>query len=195
MTIRKGEDWGEVVAAPAELVDVTSDAALAARLARGDHGPLRVRSGDLLATVGSPASGATVRRLPIDVLRVEADGTTWRAVAHVVARRSWWRGPVLAVMNVDRLGRWDVAPRAHPNDGRADVVEVDAAMGVRARWQASKRLPSGTHVPHPQLHTRRITEATWSFEQPLRLWVDGVDRGTARELRVTVEPDAAVIYC
>jgi hypothetical protein len=195
MTIRKGEDWGEVVAAPRDLVDVTSDAALAARLALGDDRPLRIRGGDLLATVGSPASGTAVRRLPIDVLRVDADGTIVRAVAHVVVRRSWWRGPLLAVMNVDRLGRWDVAPRAHPNDGRADVVEVDAAMGARARWQASKRLPSGTHVPHPQVHTRRITAATWSFEQPLRLWVDGVDRGTVRELGVTVEPDAAVVYC
>ena len=33
-------------------------------------------------------------------------------------------------MNVDRLGHWDVAPRAHPNDGRVDVVEVDAAMSA-----------------------------------------------------------------
>lgn len=195
MTIRKGEDWGEIVTAPADLVDVASDAAVAEHIIARDRRPVRLRGGDLLATLGGTAPGAMVRRLPIDVLRVEADVGTFHAIAHVVARRSWWRGPLLAVMNVDRLGRWDVAPRAHPNDGRADVVEVDAAMGVRARWQAARRLPSGTHVPHPQVHTRRITVATWSFERPTRLWVDGVERGTVRSLRVAVEPDAAVIHC
>ena len=62
------------------------------------------------------------------MLRVDADGRRLTAVAHVVARGGgpWWRGPIVAVMNADRLGRWDVAPRAHPNDGRLDVVEVDA---------------------------------------------------------------------
>jgi hypothetical protein len=195
MTIRKGEDWGEVVPAPDDLVDVVSDAELAAEIEGGDGRPLRLRGGDLLTTVGGASTGTALRRLPIDVLRVESDAGSSTAVAHVVARRSWWRGPVVAVMNVDRLGAWDVAPRAHPNDGRADVVEVDAAMGVRARWQASRRLPSGTHVPHPQLHVRRITDEVWTFARPLRLWVDGVERGTVRSLRVAVDPDAAVVHC
>ena len=194
--IRKGEDWGEVVAAPADLVDVTSDAALAAHLEAADGRPVRVRGGDLLTTVGGAlGDGCTVRRLPIDVLRVESDAGEWLAIAHVVARRSWWRGSLLAVMNVDRLGAWDVAPRAHPDDGRADVVEVDPAMGIRDRWQARRRLPSGTHVPHPLLHVRRITDASWTFERPCRLWVDGVARATVRSLRVVVEPDAAVVHC
>ena len=134
-----------------------------------------------------------VMAFPVDLLRVEADGRAFVAIAHVVARRSWWRGPILAVMNVDRLGRWDAAPRAHPNDGRADVVEVAAEMGLRARWQARSRLSSGTHLPHPQLTNRRITDETWTFDGPRRLWVDGVARGTVRSLRVAVEPDAATV--
>lgn len=193
MTIRPGADWGEVVAAPADLVEAGSDAAVASAV--GAERPVRLRGGDLFATVGGATPGAELRRLPLDVLRVETDAATYRAVAHVVARRSWWRGPLLAVMNVDGRGGWDVAPRAHPNDGRADVVEVDAAMSVRARWQAWRRLPTGTHVPHPQLHTRRVVEGTWSFDRPQRLWVDGVRRGTVRSLRVVVEADAAVVHC
>ena len=98
-------------------------------------------------------------------------------------------------MNVDHLGEWDVAPRAHPGDGRADVVEVDASMGVRARWQARRRLPSGTHVPHPHVAARRVAEASWTFDRPRQLWVDGVRRGTVRSLRVVVEPDGAVVHC
>jgi hypothetical protein len=193
VTIRPGETWGEPEEAPAGLVDVASDAALATHLATGDHPPLRVLGGDLLRSLGGRSPGGW--RFPIDVLRVTADGRELLAVAHVVARgRSWWSGGVLAVMNVDHLGRWDVAPRAHPNDGRADVVTVDAAMGRRARWQAWRRLPTGSHLPHPAITTERAAHGSWTFEPPRRLWLDGVARGTVRSLEVAVAPDAAVVH-
>jgi hypothetical protein len=197
MTIRPGETWGEAVPVPADLVDVASDAELAEYLSRGDGRPVRLVGGDLLATLGGPSSGDRLQRFPVDLLRIEADGHRFVAVAHVVARdRRWaaWRGPVVAVMNTDRRGRWDVAPRAHPNDGRADVVEVDASMALRARWQARRRLPTGTHVPHPAIHTGRATDRTWRFARPLGLWIDSVGRGTVRSLRVAVEPDGATIH-
>ena len=54
-------------------------------------------------------------------------------------------------MNVDRLGRWDVAPRAHPNDGRADVVEVAADDGP-AGPLAGVAAPADRH---PRARTRR----------------------------------------
>ncbi len=134
-------------------------------------------------------------RFPIDVLHVTADGRELLAVAHVVARgHSWWTGGILAVMNVDHLGHWDVAPRAHPNDGRADAVTVDAAMGRRARWQAWRRLPTGTHLPHPAITAERMTTASWTFDPPRRLWLDGVARGTVRSLEVALAPDAAVVH-
>jgi len=195
MTIKPGQDWGELLAPPPELVVVANDAALAAHVASDDGRPVRVRGGDLATSLGGPVTDGVVRRLPIDVLQVASDAVELTAVAHVVVRTSWWRGPLLAVMNVDRLGNWDVAPRAHPNDGRADVVAVDETMSIRARWQAWRRLPSGTHVPHPLIRTRRVTEEAWAFDRPRRLWVDGVDRGTVRQLRVTVVADGAVIHC
>jgi hypothetical protein len=192
MTIRPGRDWGEVVFdLPPDVVDVATDAAAADLVVAGRSA--RLCGGDLWTSLGGQTRRADVMRFPVDVLRVEAEGRTYHAIAHVVARRSWWRGPIVAVMNSDRLGRWDVAPRAHPNDGRADVLEVDPAMSLRARWQASRRLPTGTHLPHPQVHNRRITAATWTFERPLRLWVDGVARATVRSLRVAVEPDGATV--
>ena len=66
-------------------------------------------------------------------------------------------------------------------------------MGWRARWQAKRRLPSGTHLPHPSMHNRRVTDETWTFDRPRRLWVDGVARGTVRSLRVAVDPDGATV--
>ena len=117
------------------------------------------------------------------------------ALAHVVARgRTWWRGPINAVCNADRLGRWDAAPRAHPGDGRFDTFEVDGSMSVRARWQAWRRLATGTHVPHPMIRTGQRGEITWELDPPRRLWLDGVDRGRARSVVVTIEPAGAVVY-
>lgn len=179
-------------------VVVDSDDALAAVVSQDAADRAVVaRGGDLHRTLGSP-TGAATRRLPIDVVTVTADGRVLTAVAHVVARRrgrrGWWRGPVAAVMNVDHIGTWDVAPRAHPNDGWLDVVEVDEAMSRRARWQAWRRLDTGTHLPHPDIATRRVRDVTFSFDPAVALWVDGVDRGDVRELRVSVAPDGAEIY-
>lgn len=193
MTIRPGEEWGAAVDRPDDLVVLADDASLAAAVLAG-RGPLSVSGGDLHRAVGSPQPRPQMQRVDVDLIRATADGEEVVAVAHVVARRSWWRGPLVAVMNVDHVGDWNVAPRAHPNDGRLDVVEVDASMGVRQRWQARRRLPQGTHVPHPAISTRRATEAAWTFDPPLRLWVDGVDRGPVAELSVTVEPDAFTLH-
>lgn len=190
MTISKGAEWGTTVPRPAGLRVAASDAELADLLAAGTASPLAVRAGDLHRTVGFSASTPTVQRVDVDLLRVEADGRALLAVAHVIARRGWWRGPLIGVFNAEHLGTWDVAPRGHPNDGRAEIVEVDAAMSPRERWQAWRRLGQGTHVPHPRIATSSRTTAEWTFRRPLDLHVDGRRRGRVTHLRVTVQPDA-----
>ena len=198
MTIRPGSEWGESVVLPPEALDVADDAALAAAIERRDARPLRVRAGDLHRSVGSRPTSQTALRVTIDVLCALVNGVEMTAVAHIVARApgclGWWRGRIVAVMNVDHRDRWDVAPRAHPNDGRFDLVDVSAAMGVRARWQALRRLTTGTHVPHPLIATRRGRAETFTFDRPTQVWVDGVARGSVRSLAVRVVPDAAVVY-
>lgn len=198
MTVKRGSEWGRVVPTPSDGLIIEGDAALAAAIERGEPRPLVLRGGDLHRTVGAPADPASVVQVPIDVLRVSADGVDMVAVAHVVVRRrgrlSWWRGRIIAVMNAEQIGPWDVAPRGHPNDGSFDVVDVSASMPARARWQASRRLPTGTHVPHPQITTRRAGEETFTFDRPMGLWLDGVARGTVRSLTISVVPDATEIF-
>src|SRR5690606_17376312 len=103
-------------------------------------------------------------------------------------------GQVSAVMNGQYAGRADVAPRAHPGDGRADVVTVDATMPGRARWQAWRRLPTGTHAPHAAIHMRRAAEVVLDLPAPAVVAADGRRLGRARHLTVTVEP-AALTVC
>ena len=76
-------------------------------------------------------------------------------------------------MNAEYVGTADVAPRGHPNDGRLDVLHVAAQMTLRERWAARNRLPTGTHVPHPRLALRSVTEWTATPPRGARVHVDG----------------------
>lgn len=202
MTVRPGTEWGRLGPVPADCVRVRSDAELQALVDRhrrtGSALPtVALLGGDLMRAVGGTGDerrlADPVPLLPTDVVRVTADGRTLWAVAHVVARRSWWRGQVVAAMNGQYLGTWDVAPRAHPNDGRVDVVVVAAAMGLRERVRARRRLGAGTHLPHPAIDVRRVRTTTFDFERPMRIFADGVDVGVARRLTIEVEPDAVTV--
>ena len=99
-------------------------------------------------------------------------------------------------MNAQYLGRWDVAPRGHPNDGRVDVLprrrrRCRRATGCRAR----AALPQGTHVPHPQLADSPGADGDrLTFDRPVARVARRralVDRGRAHAL--TVEPDALLV--
>ena len=209
MTIGKGTPWGRPVDPPADLVVVDTDAELAARLdaRRRDPAapPVAARAGDLAHTVGVAriAGRPTLNELPIDLfeLRIgDLDGELRTVVgcAHAVmrspaSRGGWWRGPVVVVMNAEFIGDWDVAPRGHPNDGRVEVFELDASLAVRQRLAARRRVRTATHVPHPLITTRTVRRASWSFEAPMAVVVDGVGVGTARRVELEVIADAATV--
>lgn len=193
MTIRRGEEWGEAGALADGASVVSSDAELAALVAGG--GGWReagLVGGDLCRTVAGRRDvdrvrTAEARRLPIDVGTVALDGGTPRLfVAHVVAGRRL-RGPVMAAMNAQFYGQWDVAPRAHPNDGRLDVLEAQLRAGDR--WKAWRRLPLGTHVPHPRIAERRVTEAVVELARAVPVRIDGRPAGRARRLAFVCLPD------
>ena len=79
-------------------------------------------------------------------------------------------------------------------DERLDVIEVQAAMTLRARLQARRRARSGTHLPHPMLQTSQRTAWESTVRTPHAVWVDGVNRGRSRTLRVTMHPDPVVVH-
>src|SRR5690242_20804479 len=129
MTIEKGEPWG----GPARDLSLPAPVAVAgdadaravverARRANDPVPPLVLLGGDLCRTVGGTgdadhAGGPDAVALPCDIGSVLLDGRQHWFVAHLVARRSWWRGRIFAAMNAQFLGRLDVAPRGQPHDG------------------------------------------------------------------------------
>lgn len=201
MTIRKGEPWGEAAVCPADLRVVSTDGDLREWVIwhRTRDQPIRdlgVAGGDLARTCGG-ATGPhpSAAKVTVDAMRVTLDDgeATW-GVAHVIARRQWLHDELAMVMNAQFYGPYDVAPRSHPNDGKVDVLRVDRAMGRRDRLQARQRARTATHLPHRHLSMRSTNDDDIQFERPMVVWIDGVRVGTARRLRVTVEPDAFTAY-
>jgi hypothetical protein len=201
VTVERARDWGCREPQPSGLIAVPDDAA-ASRLvgeawaSGAPLPPVGLLGGDLRRTLGGGERverlGAEVAVFCIDVGLVDLGGREWPFVSHVVARRRWWSGELLAVMNAEFLGRWDVAPRSHPNDGRLDVIHaVDLRVGDR--WKAWRRLPTGTHVPHPRLAVQRTAAARIALQRRRPVRVDGVVVGSFAEIAVRVEPDALTV--
>lgn len=201
MTVERGATWGRPGSLPDDGVVVRSDAEARAVVerARRAGAPIPVlglAGGDLCRTVGGTGDEGRLRSaeavlLPVDLGAVLVDGRLHWFVAHLVARSSWWRGRIIAAMNAEFHGTWDVAPRSHPNDGRLDVLDV--RLGLTDRWKAWRRLPSGTHVPHPDIDVRRTGAVQLDLRPPLSVWLDGVPVGPARTLSIRVEPDALTV--
>lgn len=198
MTVRKGESWGGQGRLPSDGVVVHSDAEARdvvehARRTGAPLPPLGLLGGDLCRTLGGRGDRdrldrEVATRTTVDLGSVLVDGRIHWFVAHLVARRSWWRGRLVAAMNAQWLGPWDLAPRAHPGDGLLDVLDGDPAFGQR--WKARRRLPTGAHLPHPDVQVQRTASIQLDLAPPLDVWLDGTRLGRAHHLVVRVEPDA-----
>lgn len=197
MPIQKGEPWGEPGVLPADGVIVRSDAEARtivtdARRAGEPVPVLGLLGGDLCKAVGGTGDEARLREggviLPIDLGAVLVDGRLHWFVAHLVARRRWWRGRIVAAMNAQHLGDWDLAPRGHPNDGKLDVFDADLSLGDR--WKARSRLRTGSHLPHPGITERHVAAIQVDLAKGTKVWLDGEPLGEARHLAIRVEPDA-----
>lgn len=200
MTIRKGEPWGQPGPLPPDGVVVRNDseARKVLELARqeGRAFPvLGVLGGDLGHTLGSPGDEARLRSgaamtFSLDLGQVLVDGRLHLFVSHLVARTRLWTRAAVA-MNAQWVGNWNLGPKAHPNDGVLDTF--DARLSLRDLPKIRRRLPTGTHLPHPGISARRTAAVQFVLERPLPVWLDGevVDRG--RVLAIRVEPDALVV--
>lgn len=200
MVVEKGQAWGRPGRLPDGAVLVRSDAearAVVTEARRHDRPvpPLGLLGGDLCRTVGGRGDEARLCSgeatvLPVDLGSVLIDGRLHWFVAHLVARRSWWRGRVLAAMNAEYIGHWDVSPRGHPGDGQLDLL--DGNLSFTDRLKARRRLPLGTHVPHPGIEQRRVASGQVAFDGATPIWLDGERVAEATNLSLRIEPEALV---
>jgi hypothetical protein len=197
--IRPGDEWGTPAHGPADVEVTGGDADLAAAVTRRPGALFRFRpdaTSDLAGAVGlgSQPSGAPAApgvEVALDLLRID-DGPA--AVNMIVLGspperlRPWSRrfganvriddrpvfhGPCTTVIVATGQfrGGFDVVPRGHPGDGRAEI-QIYAVPG-RDRRALRGRLATGTHVPHPGITQRSGRNVTVDTGRRVPLEVDG----------------------
>ena len=76
---------------------------------------------------------------------------------------SWWRGRIVAAMNAEWLGEWDLGPRAHP-ERRPARHHRRRRCRLGDRLKARRRARTGTHVPHPGIEARQVAALQWDLD-------------------------------
>ena len=211
--IAPGRAWGSPEPGEPELVVSGSDADLADALAGSRHGVLvsftPSPESDIARAVGlqagAPRQGLA---LPMDVLEL-ADGKlcvnaivvgtppdelTWRHRAVPVTLRLEGRVSGMALRDATSVvvanGQWihglDFVPRGHPGDGRAEVHIYRILRQDRKGMR--RRLPTGTHLPHPGIVTRTAVEIDLGLSRAVPIEIDGRAAPPATTLRAVVIP-------
>lgn len=193
--IEKGRDWGRPGTLQPGSPVFDHDHELGAFLEAGGTGTVGIVGGDLARTLGiapdrDPGGAGVI--VPIDAIRVALDGQPSRiAVAHIVVGRWWLSTRFETVMNAAFVGAANIAPRAHPGDGRLDRISFELPVGDR--FEARRRLRTGTHVPHPGISVRRTTGDSIELDRPQPVRVDGRPAGRHRTIRFEVLSPAVEI--
>lgn len=194
MPIERGQEWGWSSTATGEVPICANDAAVAEAVEAGVE-IVRLATGDLARTLGVHARSPRLTstwEVPVDALRVSLDeAPPIIAVAHVVVGRWIDRAGWCAVMNAAFIGVRNWAPRAHPGDGKADIVTC--AVRGSDRLAARKRSMTGSHLPHPDIAIRRSESTTLEFDAPRAVRVDGQSVSRAQHIRFQVLPSAIVV--
>ena len=191
MTIEKGKPWGSSCVVSPSRVVISTDSELAQRTS---DELISLNGGDIWRSLGSPQIpevNTAATRVNIDAIQVVVDHQQLHHASSSVEIGSFLgRGRYLCIANASFVGLRNIAPRAHPNDGSLDYLEIHASMSWRQRWTASRRSLTGTHIPHPQITTRRIRDITIERAHSSEiLRIDGVAHKNWKTISVQILPD------
>jgi hypothetical protein len=215
--LRPGEPWGHAASGPPDVEVAGDDGDLAAVAASHPGALVRYRPSprsDLARALGLAPDGAGTTEVALDALAIDPDEAAVNAVdavnvvvlgpppdrlrwtaraSHVTVRvdgRAWFSGraTTVVVANGQFLRGTDIVPRGHPGDGWAEVQVY--ALARRARRGMRRRLPTGTHVPHPAVRSGRARRVDIEVARPLPVEVDGRPQGRKGRLVVTLVPAA-----
>ncbi|MGA1361631.1 MAG: hypothetical protein ACO36A_01780 [Ilumatobacteraceae bacterium] len=195
MVIEKGGEWGTAVEVDSPLA-AAGDAAVVDMQSRGV--PFAT-AGNLHRSLGEPVmhGPGQYTRLPVDALVCVVtgpDGSREEMACADVTVGSWFsRSGLVVITNVGLWRGLDLTPGSHPNDGRFEVLALDAAMPVRQRLLARRRARTGAHLPHPCLSRTTRTELTIARRGRQRLSVDSVDAGSWTSVRVMIATDRLAV--
>ena len=213
MTIRKFGSYGTPVSRPPILKVLRSDLEIAQHYVYGEiAAPCTLTNGSIAQSLGinseisidDPLHDQQMTLVKIDLLQIDYRTTASSNANSSTSSRVVVAGTLaiqhrtqlstcLILSNSGILHGRDVLPRAHPNDGFVDVLEVDPKITLRQRATAWHRSATGSHLPHPSIRESRSTDFQWSG-RPAQMIADGVAYRGVVWLQCKVLADAMSIY-
>ena len=213
MTIRKFGSYGTSVSRPPILNVLRSDLEIAQHYVYGEiAAPCTLTNGSIAQSLGisseisidDPLHDQQMTLVKIDLLQIDYRTTASSNANSSTSSRVVVAGTLaiqhrtqlstcLILSNSGILHGRDVLPRAHPNDGFVDVLEVDPKITLRQRATAWHRSATGSHLPHPSIRESRSTDFQWSG-RPAQMIADGVAYRGVVWLQCKVLADAMSIY-
>ena len=200
MTIEKGKEWGTPTAAPSLRIVAHSDHELALMPLEG---VASVVGGDIWHALGKPTlktDGVAGTLLSLDalVVTITANSSSRSVLASSCVQIGHWiqvpffqkATRYICITNAGVVDERSIAPRAHPNDGKFDVMRLAESMDWRQRLLSYKRAASGTHVPHPLVAIEQSTSikvVRESRNEMLR--VDHMEVSDWESISVAIAPD------
>ena len=207
MTISRLSPYGTSVVRPQHLGVLSTDREIASDYLRSDQRAFNtVIQGSIAQALGITSNDSSINtrtmvtHVLIDLLQVEFGTTDTQnkptsivVAGSILLQHRTLLKTHLILSNSGIVRGRDVLPRAHPNDGYVDVLNIDEAITTRQRLFAWRRAQTGSHLPHPQLRASRSTEFEWSGRAS-RMMADDVTFAGVVWLRCKVLTDATSLY-
>ena len=194
MPIDKSAPWGEELPLPYStretLPRFRDERALSKMLTASGPSEVRLTGGEFLILTGGQATKVSgpSRRYPCDALEIRGlDSETW-TIGTVELRRRRRRlfGGFVVLSNLGVCRGERYSARAHPNDGKFEVVDALNGLSWRERLVLSHRFTSGADFSHPHIRQKQVT--MYQSQAPLHVFVDGSYRGK-RAVEIEIRPD------
>jgi hypothetical protein len=197
MNIEKGRSWGSLSPLPPEGVIIKTNKELLEKVndckRQGiDLPTFGLLGGDLWRTLGGRRAeerlyGGEATTLDIDLGCALLDGKIFWFCAHMFIG-SKLKGEKIFISNVAHYGKMNPAPKAHPGDGKFDMLEVE--LSLFQTFKAVKRVSAGTHIPHPGIKYRQVSSEQFSFGKKLSIEIDGKNIGKYSTVSIRIENEA-----
>ena len=197
MNIEKGRSWGSLSPLPPDGVIIKTNKELLEKVnnckRQGiDLPTFGLLGGDLWRTLGGRRAeerlyGGEATTLDIDLGCALLDGKIFWFCAHMFIG-SKLKGEKIFISNVAHYGKMNPAPKAHPGDGKFDMLEVK--LSPFETFKAVKRVSAGTHIPHPGIKYRQVSSEQFSFGKKLSIEIDGKNIGKYSTVSIRIENEA-----
>ena len=197
MNIEKGRSWGSLSPLPPDGVIIKTNKELLEKVnnckRQGiDLPTFGLLGGDLWRTLGGRRAeerlyGGEATTLDIDLGCALLDGKIFWFCAHMFIG-SKLKGEKIFISNVAHYGKTNPAPKAHPGDGKFDMLEVK--LSPFQTFKAVKRVSAGTHIPHPGIKYKQVSSEQFSFGKKLSIEIDGKNIGKFSTVSIRIENEA-----